>query len=456
MIACLSVAYFAAAVERRHDDRLNRQPLILGGRPWEPKPLYAYSQEAAQRGVAPGMSLRLAHTLSPQAQFLPAAPDRYCQAAAEIVDLLTDFTPLLEAEALWRTTAGTTAQLTPDGRRLPARYYLDLETLPLPAALSLTQEMGRRLRRQTRLEAAVGLAANKFVAQAAASLTRPGHIRPVAATEESDFWAACPVACLPLDRETARQLRQLGALTLGQLAALPASGLKERFGSALAPYWQLVQSQGRLSGDRERQLQPTARPDACQVSLRFPAPQRQPAQLAAAAPRLAQALADRLQASGLSGSVLHLSWRTEKESDPKDKAANAASAPVGGPVALPLRRPTAAAAPLAAALRQLLRQSGWCGLADSAANRASVVDETDGGIVGLTAALTRLSPTAACQLPLFPTAAAGGFAPTVAHLAARHGAARFYQPILTDPDHPLPERRFVLPEFLAHAAADLA
>ena len=35
MIACLSIPYFAAAVERRGDEELANKPLAIGGQPWE-------------------------------------------------------------------------------------------------------------------------------------------------------------------------------------------------------------------------------------------------------------------------------------------------------------------------------------------------------------------------------------------------------------------------------------
>jgi DNA polymerase IV len=430
MIACLTITYFAAAIERRTDARLATQPLVLGGQPWEPKPLYAYSQEVAQRGVGPGMSLRLAHTLSPQACFLPAAPERYCAAAGEIVDLLTDFTPLLEAEALWQTAAATPAQQTPGGRRLPARYYLDLERLPLVTALSLTQEMGRVLRRQTRLEAAIGLAGGKLAAQMAATLARPGHIRPVESQQEDAFLAACPMSCLPLERETARRLRQLGVQTLGQLAALPAAGLQEQLGVKLDT---LIPA--RRNGLPPR-LQPTDRPQSCPASLRFAAPQQQPDQLAAAVPRLAQALAGRLQAAGLSGGALQLIWQTEMDD-------------TGRSAELVLRQPAAAPLPLADGLRQLLHSSDYCGLAVNAPRTAAP-------IVCLTAVATQLQPTTARQLPLFPTTdeTSDELAALVTRLAARHGAAYFYRPALSESAHPLPERRFTLQPFPLTAVSD--
>src|SRR5690606_21059127 len=99
--ACLSIPYFAAAVERRHDAALTNKPLAIGGQPWEARPIYAYSREVARMGVRPGMSLRLAHVLSPHSHFMPAAEASYSQASGEIVDVLLDSPCLVEPEELW-------------------------------------------------------------------------------------------------------------------------------------------------------------------------------------------------------------------------------------------------------------------------------------------------------------------------------------------------------------------
>ena len=121
MIACLTVPYFATAVERRKDlssvEKLSHPGpgsgslpgLVIGGQPWEPQPLYAFSQEVAKNGVRPGMSLRLAHVLSPQAEFISTNLPHYFSAHGEITDILTDFTNLVER------------QRYPEGRSLTGR-----------------------------------------------------------------------------------------------------------------------------------------------------------------------------------------------------------------------------------------------------------------------------------------------------------------------------------------------
>ena len=58
MIACVSIPYFAAAVERRAAADLAAVPLAIGGRPWEARPIFAFSQEVAKLGVRAGMTLR--------------------------------------------------------------------------------------------------------------------------------------------------------------------------------------------------------------------------------------------------------------------------------------------------------------------------------------------------------------------------------------------------------------
>ena len=206
MIACLTVPFFATAVERRHNQSpglaaqsrpgiKDRPGLVIGGQPWEPQAVYAYSREAAQQGVRPGMSLRLAHFLSPQAQFIPTNPPRYLDASAEIVDILTGFTHLVEPELFW-SQAGVQAKNAGAsygpafGHRLPARFTLDLESLPPAEALSLAQEIGRSVRSHSHLAPAIGLAQNIFVAHVAAVFTQANYARPILTEKDTPYLTA--------------------------------------------------------------------------------------------------------------------------------------------------------------------------------------------------------------------------------------------------------------------------
>ncbi len=474
MIACLNVPYFAATVERRNDggDRdANDQNaagkagqvegLVLGGQPWEPQPVYAFSHEAAQQGVKAGMSLRLAHVLSPEARFMAANPPRYADASAEVADVLLDFTHLIEIETLWTPSMTRDKGAWPAaGRRstlgaarhwrLPAVYTLDLESLPPGEALGLAQEMGRQVRRHTRLAPAVGLAKNKFVAQVAAALTQPNHARPVAVDEEGLFLTRQPVQFLPLDKETARRLSLLGIRTLGQLAALPQSSIRLLLGPDVAPgspagegFAQLYRLVQARSGRRDLgddlflsvNIQPQEKRE--QVSYRFDGPVSDRQMLERAIDQAATELAGRLQRAGLEGRTLQLILETEG-----NRRANRAGPETKTPAAtLSRRTPTADPGRLARSLHELLDQ------ACSAITFSEAGERPATGFTGLTINLEDLTPATAIQLSLFgKPRASERLREALVSILAKHQPGFFFRPALADPYHPLPERRFQLHE----------
>lgn len=399
MIACLSIPYFSAAVERRTNNNLAETPLVIGGQPWEPKPVYAFSQEAAQGGVRPGMSLRLAHMLTPNSHFMPATPPRYLDASGEVVDVLVDFSPLVEPEELWQPEA----QHTAGGQRLPARYYLDLDDLPMSEALPLVQEMGRTVRQETKLAPAIGLAEQRLAAQVAATLARPNHTKTVPVGEEAAFLADRPVAFLPLDKETARRLRLLGIRTMDQLAALPPTAVQTQFGAAAVALQKLVR------GEADTPLQPHQPEQAEQVVYRFPSAVVDRRALEMVVDRAASTLANKLQAAGLSGQIIHLTWELERDTLEQS---------------LTLRTPASSDETVAAALRELLHQANLCS-----------------GVESLTVTMTNLTAAVAQQLTLFTSPAHRRSIHLLDSAIAKHGRC-LYRPVLLDGRDPLPERRF--------------
>lgn len=419
MIACLSIPFFAAAVEERNDKRLAHQPLVVGGRPWEPRPVYSFSRLAARQGVRPGMSLRLAHTCTPQAHFLPAAEPRYLATAGQVTDLLVDFTSRIEPEALWlpdnRRPANQPGPATALTRVLPAYYSLDLEQLPSTEALKLAQEIGRRVRGEVHLAPAIGLAENKFTAQVAAALTRPNHTRPVSAGGEADFLADASLSFLPLEQETARRLRLMGIRTLGQLVALPADQLQEQFGPTILPLIQLAAGQPMQAGQRPAHL--ANLPDQTIVSAthRFAEPVVDRQVIEHVLDHLANQLADRLAAVELVSQVLYLEWQAG--SDPP------------GRLTCRLSQQTSDPARLATTLNQLSIQ---------------VQPAWHEGLHCLTAMAGDLVPRTAYQLSLFEPTTRPADLSALTLLLNKHGADAFYRPLLTDTKHPLPERRFRL------------
>ncbi len=406
MIACLSVPYFATAVERRDDQALDQRSLILGGQPWEPRPLFGYSREAAQCGVRPGMTLRLAHTLSPHAHFMPAALSKYQLAAGEIIDTLTDFTHFVEPDNLWQLPEKPPAFLPAAARSLPARYYIDLESLPLHEATPLAREIGRAVRQRTALQPALGLAADPFTAHVAATLSRTNHLRSVEPHQEEQFLASQSIAFLPLERETARRLRLLGIRTLGQFAALSPTAVQEQFGPQVLPLHRLAR------GYPQHSARSSSGPAEPRLSHAFDPPVADQLVLQNVLERLAGSLAAQLQAMHHAAGLLSLRLQTEQGALQQQCT---------------LRQPIADEDLLARRLHGLLQQL-----------------PPPAPVLSLAVSASALAPLTARQLSLFKPPSAHQVGRLLPAIMARHKSARFYRPCLADIAHPLPEQRFRL------------
>ena len=408
MIACLSIPYFAAAVERRADSGLTERPLAIGGQPWEARPVYAFSQEVAHKGVEIGMSLRLVQVLSPASHFMPAAETRYSKVSGEVIDVLTDFSQLIEPQELWHPLAKSRQPLSAHGRALPARYCLDLEGLPEREALPFVQAMGQSVRQETNMDPAIGLARQKFTAQVAATVCNPSHALAVKAGAEAAFLASRALAFLPLEKEMARRLRLLGIYTLGQLAGLALPALQEQFGPEINPHYQLARGE---VGEIVHAQPPEA---FAENELLFDGPVGNLELIRHAGDQLAAELARRLQSRGLQGRKIHLLLEME-DGPPQQREVT-------------LRRPTAGAVALGTAVRELIDGEPFPG----AVTRIKIV-------------LPALLPARAEQLTLFAAAAVSQQARrTIDNIAAKYRSSAFYQPQTADTSHPLPERRFRL------------
>ncbi len=495
MIACLTFPYFASAVERRkrrispqdsiiHPQTKTLPGLVIGGQPWEPQAVYAYSQEVAKLGVKPGMSLRLAHFLSPLSQFLPANPPLYQDASAEIIDLLTGFTHLVEPELFWSqagaeadhirmVTTGLKAGYGPAfGYRLPARYSLNLESLPAPEATDLAKEMGRIIRRQTHLAPSIGLAENQFVAHIAAVITQANHARPVLPGETSAFLAGRSIRFLALEKETSRRLSLLGIRTLGQLVSLPVSSAATHLGldvssrKALKGLHEMISGNDRAYDVSARMaellppLQPIQPETTEHLSYDFEPPITDRKVLERAINQASSRLAGRLQKGGNEGRTFSLSLEAEDNIFRETNSSGEVTLTTSSKKHLTRRHPTADPAQINGSLRELLHEAltaSWIsartGIPLSPRMNEEVLEQDpvnfNVGVIRMIIKVTGISPAVTGQLTLFdPPRASGKLKDILSNLLSKYKRGIFYKPALADINHPLMERRFQLEELV--------
>jgi nucleotidyltransferase/DNA polymerase involved in DNA repair len=187
---------------RRPD--LYGRPVIVGR--WD-EHVVAASEETLPFGVVPGMALRQAEHLCPQAVFV--LPDE--EAVARIRELIStalyDLAPVVEV-------------------RDEGIAWLDVSGVA--TAVQSIRAARHRLAKAIGREPRLGLAPGPFSARLAAARARPGRMLTVANARE--FLAPLPSRELPLDAEQLERLDLLGLRTLGAVAAIGPRELESQLG----------------------------------------------------------------------------------------------------------------------------------------------------------------------------------------------------------------------------------
>ena len=396
MIACVLVPYFAAAIERRTNSSLTANPLVIIG---ESHQVWAVSQEAAQAGIRPGMSVRQSRALCPEATLLPAKPTHYQAVFHELLGIFSDYSDRIEPER---------------NRQLAAILYVSLEQLLPRDRVEVVDQVGQTIRSNFRLETSIGLTSGKFPAYLAASTIGRNRYLCITPGQEANFLAPFSVEYLPLDMTLARRFRLLGLDTLGQFAKLPVGAVLTQFGHQGGQLHKLAR------GEDERPVSPYPPPPAKEITRHLDGSVSDRLVLDVLCQVIAIELATWLEAQGQMARVINLTLTLEDGRQWKDQRI--------------LRQPASSADRLGLNLSLLLERA-----------------QISCGVEAVTVGLADLIPTRASQLELFVNQAQieheqrlNQLLPT---LINRYGS-RFYDVMLTNQLERLPERRFELRERL--------
>jgi DNA polymerase-4 len=415
MIGCVLVTYFAAAVERRDDPSLAMVPLVIyelsedsvptRGPPFPKKDarvvagkIFAASDEMAEMGIRPEMSLRQVRALCPQARFIPADQVRYQHALDALIKVLSSFTPHVESGGFQPASVSYLELTTSRGRHLERAE-----------AVEMARRIGQAVREKVGLAPAIGLAAGKFPAYVAAASVEPNKALLVAPGREAFFLAPFPVDFLPLDGKMTHQLQLLGIRTLGQLATLPVGGILTQFGMQ----GQLLHQLAR--GYDNRRVLPYRHEVKESMSRQLDGPIADRTILEAVAQAMILELSIRLRAKELAARELRLLLHMENGATHKEQ--------------ITIRQPTGDSKRLACIIDQLITRA-----------------EIQRGVTELEVILTDLIPSTGQQLDLFvhQTGQESRLHEVLKNLVARYGANCFYRVSLINRKAHLPERRFRL------------
>ena len=202
---------FFASVEQRDDPRLRGRPVVVGA-----GVVLAASYEAKASGVRTAMGGARARRLCPEAVVVAPRMSAYAQASKAVFEVFRETAPLVEG-------------LSIDEAFLDVRGMSRIAGRPSEIAARLRREVGERVG----LPITVGVARTKFLAKVASGVAKPDGLLVVPCDAELAFLHPLPVERLwGVGPVTARQLRDRGISTVGEVARLDEATLASILGRA--------------------------------------------------------------------------------------------------------------------------------------------------------------------------------------------------------------------------------
>lgn len=202
---------FYASVEQLLDPTLRGKPIAVGG-----GVVLAASYEARSLGVSGGMSGRRARELCPNLQFVAGNYAEYQRLGDKVIDVLRDFTPLVE-------------RISIDEAFLDVAGALRL----FGSSIGIATAIRRRVRNEIGLPISVGVAATKHLAKIASQVAKPDGLTVVPIGREREFLAPLSVKLIwGIGPKTQARLEESGIRTIGELADTPSRSLRHLLGVA--------------------------------------------------------------------------------------------------------------------------------------------------------------------------------------------------------------------------------
>src|SRR5499427_3340402 len=203
---------FYASVEQLLDSTLRGKPIAAGG-----GVVLAASYAAKAFGISSGMSGRRARELCPHLIFVGGHFEDYQRLGDAAINVLNDFTPLVERISIDEAFADVAGC-----------------THLFGSPPEIVRAVRRRVRAELSLPISIGVARTKHLAKIASQVAKPDGLVVVDPETELEFLHDLPVELMwGVGPVTKARLAETGVFTIGQLARLPRGSLELLLGDAL-------------------------------------------------------------------------------------------------------------------------------------------------------------------------------------------------------------------------------
>lgn len=288
---------FFVEVERHRDPSLIGKPVIVGGS-GRRGVVASASYEARAAGVHSAMPTARARRLCPSAVVVTSDFSGYVEASSAIAEVFESVTPHVEPIAL-------------------DEAFLDVSGAHrlFGESADIAWHIRSAVREATGLDCSVGVASNKTLAKLASVAAKPIvgaqgpepglGVRVVGVLEQMDFLWSHPVQALwGVGPVTLRRLNAIGAITVGDLAQISPEQVISAVGAAHGEHLTAL-----ARGIDDRPVHRGGIPRSISHEQTFEVDLDDPDRIRSETVRLADAVASRLRANGLSGKTVTVKVR---------------------------------------------------------------------------------------------------------------------------------------------------
>lgn len=203
---------FFASVEQQTNPELQGKPIAVIGRGRTVVTTASY--EARAFGVKTGMNTWQAKQACPHIIFVIGDNRRYTHTSSEIMNMMRDYTPLVEVFSIDEAWMDVTHSLSIFG-----------------SPENIAYQIKARIKHRFGITCSIGIAPNKLLAKLASEMKKPDGLTRILPEEVSRILERMPVKELcGIGRKMERRLLMMGIQTCGELGRYDVARLTRKFG----------------------------------------------------------------------------------------------------------------------------------------------------------------------------------------------------------------------------------
>jgi DNA polymerase-4 len=218
-IAHFDLDTFFVSVEQLRNPKLLGKPILIGGSN-ERGVVASCSYEARKFGIHSAMPMYMARRLCKEAIVVKSDFEAYSKASSLVTEVIRDSVPLVEKASI-------------------DEFYLDLTGMDkFFGCFQFTEELKRKVNKESGLPVSWGLASNKLISKVATNEIKPNGQIQIPFGNEKSFLAPLSILKIPgVGKEIGYKLLRMGLETVKGLSEIPVEFLQNLLGKNGTELW---------------------------------------------------------------------------------------------------------------------------------------------------------------------------------------------------------------------------